>query len=1050
MVLYVNRYEFIKDLGRGATGEVKLVKDTKSGFKYALKFLRSFVHNQHTATIQGFQHEFEILKNLSHPNVAKVYDIGYDDISGRYFIATEFVDGKDLFEISKELPLEMIEDLFIQSLRAFNYLHKKKIFHFDIKPQNILVTKEKNGFCIAKVIDFGFANYFERADIRSQKSERHVIGSAAYISPEMLKREPLDERTDLYSLACTFYKAFVGTVPFEDLDVNVVRQRHLEEEPRAPSLVNPKLPKYLDAVFSKMLKKNPNERYSNAQEVIDDINLRTHSSHEIETEETRFSYIPLHGKMVARNKELECFIKYFNDRLLYDLYKMKPILLVSGEPGTGKSRFLEECQFYAKSKWPDLMVMPWKDFDADKAVEYAENETPVLVVGDDASVDTEKLKLIEHQISGKSVLIILTTDNKNLSVDENQIIYLEPFSKGQIKEYLVELSGIKNIPEELINKTYERTQGLPLFMTEYCKACVEQGLLIDKHGNWAAQDLEDFACLFDRLDNVTSFIKNNLRERLKSLEIGDEEKEILYILALTNNPTLGELTEITDAHVIEERLEFLVENNVLKVDVEHQYVFTNPLFKEIFLEDMPPAVKQQYCDAVADYYEQQGRPHEDIIYFRGRGKDCENAKLLLELADIKQQQIKYDEAKENLQALLERDDLDSRIKNQATLKLAELYFEMGQNEKSKKILEELARNNVDDVESLCLTYNLLSRIAQYEGVNEAAMKYCEQGLSLIHDKMSTKWLLVLLQSRLAKTKMNLGNLDEAEKLFLNAWEVWKNELSEEEKIKAIYLNLDEYYITKQDFDSCESYLKKVLNLLENNKHLPAYPMHVVKLARVYSMQGKQKEAEALLKECLNTLKERKVVFYLFSIYNELGIVYYRLHDYEKSFEYYQRACGQAKIQNDEKSEIATILNLGNVCSVTNRLDEAKKYLENALNRMSGPHSYYYYHALLGITEVYLREGNLSEAGVQLDKIKECIKSNNSLAAYVQFYLQHRAVYEAMSGDVTHLKKTLVEIEKLKNTKNFSQEGYREWLTDFDHVKKFGQYPTHDFKQQSLS
>src|SRR3990167_649197 len=132
MSLYANRYEKLKTLGRGSSGSVFLVKDQRTGLFCALKVLRS-VHGKLTrATLETFKKEFQILKNLNHPSIAKVYDAGLDETEEGvklFYMATEYVDGEDLFSASEKLSTEQIENLFVQALRAFHYLHTRKIYH---------------------------------------------------------------------------------------------------------------------------------------------------------------------------------------------------------------------------------------------------------------------------------------------------------------------------------------------------------------------------------------------------------------------------------------------------------------------------------------------------------------------------------------------------------------------------------------------------------------------------------------------------------------------------------------------------------------------------------------------------------------------------------------------------------------------------------------------------------------------------------------------------------------------------------------------------------
>ena len=159
MSCYANRYESLKSLGAGSAGTVLHVKDIQTGQEYALKTLSSC--DISVTDLESFQSEFDVLRNLNHPNICQVYDAGQDKKKECYYLACELVKGKDLFKATENLPLDRIEELFVQALRAFNYLHQRSVFHLDVKPQNFLV-EESDGKLNLKVIDFGFANFHKR------------------------------------------------------------------------------------------------------------------------------------------------------------------------------------------------------------------------------------------------------------------------------------------------------------------------------------------------------------------------------------------------------------------------------------------------------------------------------------------------------------------------------------------------------------------------------------------------------------------------------------------------------------------------------------------------------------------------------------------------------------------------------------------------------------------------------------------------------------------------------------------------------------------------
>ena len=417
MALYGKRYEKIRPLGRGATGRVELVKDIKTGSLWALKLLNLSYGSQNgqTRTLLGFQQEFSLLKDLNHPSIARVHDAGFDDDAKRHYIVTEYVPGQDLMTATQDCSFDEIEDLFVQSLRALNFIHAKGVFHFDIKPENLLVALSDRHSPQIKLIDFGFGNVFERISSSLNEGEEFmIIGSAFYVAPEIVSNSvgsggSHDGRADLYSLACAFYEALTRQPPFQSArkDVHEIHHKHIHDEPRDPRDLNPDIPGYLSQILLKLMNKNPDDRYATGAEVIKDLNWLSGRSYQVETDETNQSYVLDHGKMIGREKEFQKFVEDFEERLLVEDNDAPSYLLVHGEDGCGKSRFLSECVNEARRHFTH--VMSWFDF---KDEDIRNVPMPCLIIGDDVLVTPELLDDIVFDHEFDSLFFVLTTHQK--------------------------------------------------------------------------------------------------------------------------------------------------------------------------------------------------------------------------------------------------------------------------------------------------------------------------------------------------------------------------------------------------------------------------------------------------------------------------------------------------------------------------------------------------------------------------------------------------------------------------------------------------------------
>ena len=587
MSCYANRYESLKSLGAGSAGTVLHVKDIQTGQEYALKTLSSC--DISVTDLESFQSEFDVLRNLNHPNICQVYDAGQDKKKECYYLACELVKGKDLFKATENLPLDRIEELFVQALRAFNYLHQRSVFHLDVKPQNFLV-EESDGKLNLKVIDFGFANFHKRhKNLNSPKggvegeapspqggvegaTQAPIIGTAAYVAPEIIRGKPWDGRSDLYSLGISFYKALARRLPFESFHTQEAHRKHVEEKPPKPSEFNPNIPQYLDGILLKLLEKDPEKRYQKASDVIRDLKFYTNKNYEVETDKTRASYILEKGNLIARESEVKRFSTFYKDRLVDKTLKKSPYLIVNGERGSGKSRLLKEFENTAKK---DLVTtLTWQEF---KKTSLQELKMPCLVIGDDEEISEKNLQYVTLAFSKFPVLVVLSP-RKDIFCHSDDKIELKRFSEKETREYLVKATNIPGIPDNIIRKIFDYTQGNPAYLTEYTKTLFQKGFFKDTQGTWSQEMLEDLGEKFKGIGTV-DFIKQRLKNKLDELQLDKNQMDILTVLALTGKPTIIDLTELSHPNPVEKNLKFLVEKEILEIGTSNRYRFSNPLYK---------------------------------------------------------------------------------------------------------------------------------------------------------------------------------------------------------------------------------------------------------------------------------------------------------------------------------------------------------------------------------------------------------------------------------------------------------------------------------------
>jgi TolB-like protein/tetratricopeptide (TPR) repeat protein/predicted Ser/Thr protein kinase len=261
--IIAGKYRIISELGKGGMGVVYKAEDAKLERCVALKFLPPELTEDPEAR-ERFVREAKAAAALSHHHICTVYEIGEEE--NRLFIAMEYIEGESLRQKIVKGPLAQAEalEIAIQVAEGLVEAHKKKIIHRDIKPGNIMLTDKG----AAKVMDFGLAKALARSLITK---EAKTMGTVAYMSPEQAQGQPVDYRTDIWSLGVVLYEMLTGRLPFKgEYDQSIIHSI-LNREPEPISKVRKDLPKGLEQVIGKTLAKNPSGRYQSMEELLEDL-----------------------------------------------------------------------------------------------------------------------------------------------------------------------------------------------------------------------------------------------------------------------------------------------------------------------------------------------------------------------------------------------------------------------------------------------------------------------------------------------------------------------------------------------------------------------------------------------------------------------------------------------------------------------------------------------------------------------------------------------------------------------------------------------------------
>jgi tRNA A-37 threonylcarbamoyl transferase component Bud32 len=253
-----DRYELGEVLGRGGMATVYRATDTVLDRSVAVKLLAARYAGDERF-VERFRREAQASARLNHPNIVSVFDTGDQD--GSHYIVMEVVEGQTLAEVmrreerlSPERSARIAGDIAL----ALQAAHREGIVHRDVKPGNIMITREGE----VKVMDFGIA----RAAEEDQLTQTGVVlGTAAYLSPEQSRGDPVDARSDVYSLGCVLREMLTGAPPFTGDTPVAIAYKHVHQRPEPPSADDPRVPPELDAVVMRALEKDPARRHPSAE-----------------------------------------------------------------------------------------------------------------------------------------------------------------------------------------------------------------------------------------------------------------------------------------------------------------------------------------------------------------------------------------------------------------------------------------------------------------------------------------------------------------------------------------------------------------------------------------------------------------------------------------------------------------------------------------------------------------------------------------------------------------------------------------------------------------
>ncbi|MHC4932897.1 MAG: BREX system ATP-binding domain-containing protein, partial [Planctomycetota bacterium] len=359
-----DRYEITGELGRGGMGVVFRAWDPVLDREVAVKLIPPTHVSPESE--ERFEREAKLVAQMDHPAIVPIYDFGRHGES--LFLVMPVVPGTSLrpFLRDKSLLLGDVVDLGIQVADALAYSHAREVIHRDIKPENIMISREETGETRIRVMDFGLARMSTKTRITQTGM---LVGTMGYVSPEQVLSKETDHRSDLYSLGTVLYESLVGSSPFSG-EVQSILYRIVHEAPQPPTALGVDIDPELEEIVLSCLAKDPARRPQTAKELSD--SLRGYLARLRDSDRRRSVMVSSTGQIprttlapfVGREKELTELQQRLNAAIAGECQ----FVIVGGEPGSGKTRLLDELENLAKAR--SIRVLHGRFVEQDRSFPY--------------------------------------------------------------------------------------------------------------------------------------------------------------------------------------------------------------------------------------------------------------------------------------------------------------------------------------------------------------------------------------------------------------------------------------------------------------------------------------------------------------------------------------------------------------------------------------------------------------------------------------------------------------------------------------------------------
>jgi tetratricopeptide (TPR) repeat protein len=893
------RYAVLKKLGEGGKGVVYKARDTVLNRVVAIKMLKSASSSDEGYS--RFIREAQAVAKLNHPNIVSIYDIGKE--SEKQFFVIEFVDGMSLRGLMETYPegkcdVQTVLRTAIDVCGALQFAHSHGVLHRDVKPENILITQEG----VAKLMDFGLAKMLGEPGVTK---EGVIVGTVAYVAPENALGKGAEQRSDLYSLGAVLYETVTGKPPFAGEDPVKIIFGHIHDYPVSPIRLNPKVPQALSDCIMKLLEKEPSRRYQSAAELLQA--LRS-----IAEEFLREAYLPAHKPVVVPSprpvavKEVQLIDRVEELGLLREAVDKAVsgeggVFFLCGEAGIGKTRLARELGAYARlrgmhvlyGRCPALFRMDgvppyvlWKEVIKD----YMETSTP-----------EQLYRAIGFYPAEVSVLVP--------ELKQKLGVFPQSFSigPGQERDRLLEavLQFVTNISKEapllvVLDDLQWTDQSSLLLMHYMARGIYNRPLLLFG----AYRDTE-----VDEQHPLTPVTTELNRDRLLSsihlerMSFDDVSEMIKRILEQDDVPTefLKLVHEKTKGNpfFVEEVIKSLKEEKVLYREDNKWKI------KEVSKIEFPKTVKSlvkarlsRLNDDCQNALTMASFIGNDFTFDAlcavtgfDEGKALETMEKTLKTGLIKERVVRGEDIYSFSDVVI-RDVVHEEVSHIRHKKLHATVGSALEKTYAKKLdehLGELACHFLEGGEKDKALHYFLKAEEKARSIYafDEGISYAQHASELIEEKADNAKEKADVTERLGDLKSWTGQAEDGLAYLEKALAIW-NQLGDKKNVARLNLKLAHCaWLALSDWEKASKHHRMALDILEKEPESVELANLYEDIAHVLWRSGSP-EAGAWAHKALELAKKTGAVHALVACYNDLGVLYMKSGEFEKSVEFYEQ------------------------------------------------------------------------------------------------------------------------------------------------------------------